>query len=126
MSALPAIDHSDRSLCGFGEFYPDRWRSLTDFPSPNGSTSFPFRARQWTRNSTLVIDGDRESDVDIEHPGKLADPARTWSLPHGAAQDDDGTKIDFSAETTHRWWCHTLSASVAISAETESTAILVA
>jgi hypothetical protein len=66
----------------------------------------------------------RRSPGQHQTASQLMDPARRWTLPHGADQDHHGTKVDLSAEKTDRWRRHPLPAAVAIAAEAEPAAIL--
>src|SRR5208282_3021021 len=52
---------------------------------------------------------------------EFVDPARRWTLPHGADKNHHATKVDLSAEKTDRWRRHPLPAAVAIAAEVEAT-----
>ncbi len=62
--------------------------------------------------------------VNTKQRRKLADSARRCTLPHGTDQDHHGTKVDLSAEKSHRRRRHPLSAAIAITAEAEPRAIL--
>src|SRR5271165_6154026 len=62
--------------------------------------------------------------VGAEACGKLTDAAWRRSLPHGADQDDDGAQVDLWPEESHRRWCRSLPAAVAVAAEAQSEAFL--
>jgi hypothetical protein len=66
---------------------------------------------------------DRRS-VSTEECRKLTHSPGRRSLPHGADQDHHGTKVDLSAEKTHRRRRLPPSAAVALTAEAEPAAVL--
>src|SRR6266852_1403011 len=66
--------------------------------------------------------GDR-AFVGTEAFGELTDPPRRGPLPHGADHDDDGSKVDRSAQEAYRRRCRPLPATVAIAAEAQSEAL---
>ena len=107
------------------ERFQQRQRQNDDFNNWHDATSCKFPKRR-LRN-VVAPEGLPSRDgrpVNTKQCRKLVDPARRWTLPHGADQDHHGTKVALSAEKTDRWRRHPLSAAVAIAAEAEPAAIL--
>jgi hypothetical protein len=102
-----------------------RQRQNDDFNNWHDASS--SKLPEWRLRNVVAPEGLSSRDgrpVNTKQPRKLVDPARRWTLPHGADQDHHRTKVDLSAEKTYRWRRHPLSATVAIGAEAEPAAIL--
>jgi hypothetical protein len=107
------------------ERFQQRQRQNDDFNNWHDATSCKFPKRRLRNVVTLEGLPSRDGrPVNTKQRRKLVDPARRWTLPHGADQDHHGTKVDLSAEKTDRWRRHPLPAAVAIAAEAEPAAIL--
>ena len=112
-------------IFGAMERFQQRQRQNDDFNNWHDATSCKFPKRR-LRNG-VAPEGLPSRDgrpVHTKQPRKLVDPARRWTLPHGADQDHHGTKVKLSAEKTDRWRRRPLPAAIAIAAEAEPAAIL--
>jgi hypothetical protein len=83
------------------ERFQQRQRQNNDLNNWHDATSCMFpgsRLRNVVAPEGLSSRDGRK--VNTKQPRKLVDPARRWTLPHGADQDHHGTKVDSSAEIT--------------------------
>jgi hypothetical protein len=60
------------------------------------------------------------SSIGTEAFGQLADSARCRPLPQGADNDDDDAQVNLRTEERYRRRCHSLPATIAITAEAQS------
>ena len=83
------------------ERFQQRQRQNDDFNNRHDATSCKFPERRLrnvvTPEGLPLRDG---RPVNTKQRRKLVDPARRWTLPHGADQNHHGTKVDLSAEKT--------------------------
>jgi hypothetical protein len=135
ISGLLGTESGDRNRKRYPQFWQgslvrrnasssDRGKT-TIFNNRHDATSCKFPERR-LRN-VVTPEGLPSRDgrpVNTKQRRKHVDPARRWTLPHGADQNHDSTEVDLSAEKTDRWRRHPLPAAVAIAAEAEPAAIL--
>jgi hypothetical protein len=116
----PGIVIGERKSSNF--FQPSRsWSVRTNASrSARGRTSTARDFPESRQRKVLSPEGPPTVDraaVGAEELGEFPDSSRRGTLPHGGDQDDDGAKINFSAEKTDRPRSHPLAASVALETE---------